>query len=226
MNTTAKNIQSEPYEKVKLLLQEGPVILINWESLGVPTDDKIMSDLSKTFPSLEYGTIQIKPRSTIASEFEYLCKTSYGKIDGQFNCLPSQYEAQSLHGNNGFLFNRTNILKSMGFAKSYFAESFGSLIQRCNYSFRGICDNEIFEYAFQIAKTEKPHFIYILTLDSHFPYLKYKNHAQELFQELSSLIKNFKERNLPYTLFIVGDHPPPLAPNFLATGVPYFIVRN
>ena len=221
----AEPINSPTYKKVKSLLEEGPLIFINWESLGVATDNSALDELLLQFPKLEYGLIETEPRSTISSEFEYICNKTYGKLVSNKDCLPLIYKSQYLHGNHGYFFNRKNISSLMGFEKSHFFEDFGSQKNTCFYSFKGVCDEQLFAHALKIAEHTKPHFIYALTLDSHYPYLKYRHHSKEILKEVGSLLNDVKSQGIPYTIFITGDHPPPFSDKFLKNNVPYFIYK-
>ena len=51
-----------------------------WESLGSPKNINVKENLLRRYPYIEIADVEMKPRSTISSEFEYLCSKSYGRI--------------------------------------------------------------------------------------------------------------------------------------------------
>ena len=201
-----------------------PTIFINWESLGIPRDPQILSKLQQRHPKLKYEAIKLSPRATIASEFEYLCGLTFGKLDEQRTCLPSKYSSIALHGNFGFFLNRKNTYQSFGFQRSKFMHSIQGKV--CFYSFRGKCDAALFENVIELARSESADFIYALTLDSHFPYMKYDNHAEDVWQEVDDFLNIVKNEALNYNLIIAGDHPPPVASEFYLDQVPLIYFQN
>lgn len=221
---SAVPIDSEVHELLLESLRKGPTILINWESLGVPTDPLIIKKLLQQHKTLNYKVIKVPPRATISSEFEYLCARTFGKIDEQVICSPHQQSSIALHGNIGVLFNRKNLYPALGFQSFNFMESIPG--DTCFFSFRGKCDSAVFENVIKLANRKSAQFIYALTLDSHFPYAKYTHHAEELWQEVNDFLLKYKREGLSYNLIIVGDHPPPLSVEFYSDQVPLFYMPD
>ena len=217
-------IESEVHEILRESLLNGPTIFINWESLGVPRDPQIVEKLLQRNPKLNYKVINTLPRATISSEFEYLCGHTFGKLDEQVICLPSDQTSIALHGNFGFFLNRENTYNSFGFQSAKLMHSIAGSV--CFFSFRGKCDSAVFESVIKLARSKSAEFIYALTLDSHFPYAKYSSHAEQLWQEIDDFLVVFKSEDLSFNLIIVGDHPPPLAPEFFDDQVPLFYLKN
>ena len=220
----AVSIDSEVHKILRESLRNRPTILINWESLGVPRDPQVAMKLQQRHPNLNYRVVNLSPRATISSEFEYLCGLTFGKLDEQVTCLPSEQSSIALHGNFGFFLNRKNIYDSLGFQTSNFMKSIPG--DTCFFSFRGKCDTAVFENVIELARTKSAEFIYALTLDSHFPYAKYASHAEELWQEIDDFLVAFKNEALDYNLIIVGDHPPQIASEFDGEKVPLFYLQN
>ena len=216
-------IDSTVYKILRESLLNGPTILINWESLGVPRDPQFVKKLQQRHPNLNYRAVHVSRRSTISSEFEYLCAQTFGKLDEQQPCLPSEQSSVALHGNFGFFLNRKNTYHSLGFQRSHFMDSIPG--DTCFFSFRGKCDDAVFKNVIELGKRKDAIFIYALTLDSHFPYLKYANHAEEIWQEIANFLVAFDNAALSYNLIIVGDHPPPFSSEFYGDKVPLLYMQ-
>ena len=219
----ATPIDSSVHEALRESLLNGPTILINWESLGVPRDFQVVQKLQERHPNLNYNEVKILPRSTISSEFEYLCGRSFGRLNEQAICLPHRQSSIALHGNFGYFFNRKNTYKAFGFKIFNFMNSIPG--ETCFYSFRGKCDRAVFDNVIKLARAKSADFIYVLTLDSHFPYVKYESHGKELWNEIDDFLTIFQNSALGYNLIIVGDHPPPLASEFYGDRVPLIYMK-
>ncbi|WP_417608963.1 sulfatase-like hydrolase/transferase [Parasphingorhabdus sp.] len=167
------------------------LVLIIVESLGVPKNNKAMSD--KLFA--KYKSSAVKARydvsqgtslyynSTTAGEMRELCgrwgdyyellKTDNPAV---LNCLPAQlakkgYATQAMHSFKGPFFKRETWYPKIGFQKREFAvdlEERGA--EKCGGVFAGACDRQVPKMlADNLKKATQPTFQYWLTLNSHLP---------------------------------------------------------
>ena len=214
------------YDAAKDLILSGPTIFLNWESLGVPLNASVIEKILKRYPRLSYKAIY-RDASTIDSEFNYLCSVNVGVFQSDSVCLPNLVKFSSaFHGNNSFIYNRTDFYRNAGFDLIKFRKDFPSYPDECFYSFKGLCDKNLFTEVFDLAGKKTYDLIYALTLDSHFPYFKYENHVEDLYSEVDDVMREYFENHSSYNLLIVGDHPPPgFTPKFDSTHVPLFMVK-
>lgn len=219
-------VESRVHDLIKVELSKKNVILINWESLGVPGDKRLVEEVLKNHDGLQYFTENVRSRSTLASEFEYLCEQSLGILNSEAKCIAQNSKSVALHGNSDFLFNRRSLYPKMGFEKVISRSDFKGH-EECFYSFRGVCDEDIIHKVINLANEADYNFIYALTLDSHYPYIKYQQHASELYQEVQQVLTSLLSCcGHLYTILIVGDHPPPLSNEFLQNLVPVFVLKG
>lgn len=167
------------------------LVLIMVESLGVPKDNKAMSD--KLFAY--YDSSAVKERydvsqgtslyynSTTSGEMRELCGRwgdYYELLDATnpdiLNCLPAQlaekgYAAQAMHSFKGPFFKRATWYPKIGFQKREFAadlEKRGA--EWCGGVFAGACDRQVPKMlAENLKKAKQPTFQYWLTLNTHLP---------------------------------------------------------
>jgi hypothetical protein len=193
-------------------------ILVVFESLGVPKDRSILSDLIRAYPEFDITILSHEGGSTLPAEIRYLCG-----INGGFNdhslCITKQIDSRAMHGNTLAYFNRAELYHSMGF-KKIFGQHELSGLETCNYSYTAICDRSLRQRLLQeVNNTKCSKFHYVLTIDSHFPYSKYSNHVSGLYGDLSEWLETMKIIIKAYPgcqVVIVGDHPPPLSHHFEA----------
>jgi len=167
------------------------LVLIIVESLGVPKNNKAMSD--KLFAY--YKSSAVKARydvsqgtnlyynSTTAGEMRELCGRwgDYYELlktdnPAALNCLPAQlakkgYATQAMHSFKGPFFKRETWYPKIGFQKREFAvdlEDRGA--ERCGGVFAGACDRQVPKMlADNLKRATQPTFQYWLTLNSHLP---------------------------------------------------------
>lgn len=221
------------------------VLLIVNESWGSPRKAEVQQDILKNIlnnPSvlhLEYGESDFIG-ATVEGEFRELCQlsvSSYGfqySEDSEFlNCLPlyfhkKGYRTVAMHGNSGGLYDRFSWYKKAGFQKILFREDVPANLPHCR-AFKGVCDSALFNIVEEYFASDKPIFMYWLTLTSHSPYdekdiikrridcSKYQipdgaicNNLQlqaQFFDQLAELIR--KPEMKDSEIVVVGDHQPP-----------------
>jgi len=166
------------------------VVLVVVESLGYMIDPKdralIDSPLSDPRIAQKYkvtsGTATYYG-STTAGEMRELCHTrkfyaDYAPKYG-FSCLPELlhrrgYESVALHAFSGGMFERKFWYPRLGFDKEIFGQQILKQTHRmCGGAFRGACDADmapvIVNAAKRLGPTDRPRFIYWLTLNTHIP---------------------------------------------------------
>ena len=192
----------------------------------MPKNKILIENILEKFDSMEYFSENVGSQGTLASELQYLCQRSLGVLDPEVVCIPHNTTSVAIHGNSDYVFNRRALYQKLGFQKFISRSDFEGQ-ETCFYSFRGICDEGIFRKVINLANTSKYNFIYALTLDSHFPYMKYQQHAIELYEELEKVVELLSNCcSHLYTIIIVGDHSPPLSNEFLKNTVPVFILKK
>lgn len=166
--------------------------------------------------SVPYQQYISKPLPSLASYFEN-----------------KDYKSMAIHSYEGWFWNRENVYKQMGF------ESFKSKDHFDSPEYKGffISDDEVSRSIIQeVDNTEKPMFIYAVTMQNHGPYdddTRYKdgnpikaegnltNDARKILetythgahdadQSLKMLIDHFKESDEPTVIVFYGDHLPML----------------
>ena len=180
--------------------------------------------------------------STTAGEMRELCdtRTSYKELtkDLAQTCLPAQlhrngYATLAFHGFSGEMFDRTDWYPVLGFDHMAFGENLLPTLKRtCGTAFPGPCDTDVAKViSLEAAKTEKPKFIYWLTLNTHIPvapgFAKTNFNCagdpgvfqragvcrmgelwHDLFEAIAKLALD--PAIAPAEILIVGDHAPPL----------------
>ncbi|MEJ6593640.1 MAG: hypothetical protein HQ482_12170 [Sphingomonadales bacterium] len=167
------------------------LVLIIVESLGVPKNNKAMSD--KLFAY--YNDSAVKARyevsqgtslyynSTTSGEIRELCGRwgdYYELLETDdlktLNCLPAQlvkkgYATQAMHSFKGPFFKREDWYRKIGFQKREFAvdlEKRGA--EWCGGVFAGACDRQVPKmWAENLKRAKQPTFQYWLTLNTHLP---------------------------------------------------------
>jgi phosphoglycerol transferase MdoB-like AlkP superfamily enzyme len=141
------------------------------------------------------------------------------------------YKSMAIHSYEGWFWNRENVYKEMGF------ESFMSKDQFNNPQYKGdfISDDEVANSIInQVDSTDKPMFIYTVTMQNHGPYddnrygsnpiqaegnltpeakstlETYTQGAHDADASLQKLIDHFKESGEPTVIVFYGDHLPML----------------
>ena len=192
------------------------IVIVMWEALGVPYNKTIINSLNLKFPTIDIKEIETMPRSTIQSEFNILCNVKITQNLNKLKCLPKKYKSsKAYHGNNKSYFSREYIYPRLGFkefeGKSDFINS-----PVCNFAYIAICDSHIFKILIEDIKQKKYDLLYFLTIDSHFPFTKYINHEEEMFQNLELVIESFigLKKDCNCSMYVIGDHAPLLAPQF------------
>ncbi len=167
------------------------LVLIMVESLGVPHDNKVMSD--KLFAY--YGNSAIQARydvsqgtslyynSTTAGEFREMCGKwgdYYELLDAadaaKLNCLPAMlakkgYATHAMHSFKGEFFKRTEWYPNIGFqTREFWPELQERGAEWCGGVFAGACDRQIPSMlAENLKRAKQPTFLYWLTLNAHLP---------------------------------------------------------
>ena len=167
------------------------LVLIMVESLGVPNDNKAMSD--KLFAYYDNSAIQARYdvsrgtslyyNSTTAGEFREMCGKwgdYYELLDpadaAKMNCLPARlaakgYATHAMHSFQGAFFKRDKWYPNIGFQqREFWPELQAKGAEWCGGVFAGACDRQIPELLAENLKNAKqPTFLYWLTLNSHLP---------------------------------------------------------
>lgn len=168
--------------------------------------------------SVPYQQYISKPVPSLASYFE-----------------SNGYKSMGIHSYEGWFWNRENVYKQLGF------ESFMSKDQFQNPEYKGlfISDDEVSRNIIkQVDETEKPMFIYAVTMQNHGPYddnrygetaIKangnltdsarsiletYTQGAHDADQSLQMLIDHFEKSDEPTVIVFYGDHLPMLGMDY------------
>ncbi|WP_282939205.1 LTA synthase family protein [Paenibacillus sp. RC67] len=145
------------------------------------------------------------------------------------------YKSMGIHSYEGWFWNRENVYKQLGF------ESFMSKDQFQNPEYKGlfISDDEVSRNIIkQVDETDKPMFIYAVTMQNHGPYddnrygetaIKadgnltdsarsiletYTQGAHDADQSLQMLIDHFQQSDEPTVIVFYGDHLPMLGMDY------------
>jgi hypothetical protein len=180
--------------------------------------------------------------STTFGEMRELCGTREPYRDftakSGASCLPERlhlrgYATIAVHAFSGDMFDRKEWYPKVGFDKELFGEELMTRTKRmCGTAFRGVCDADLAPLiAKEAAYTNKPRFIYWLTLNTHVPVApgdartdfgcKSKDtvfahpsvcRMGELWHDLFTTIARLSLDPAigPAEILIVGDHAPPL----------------
>ncbi|HEY9090119.1 sulfatase-like hydrolase/transferase [Parasphingorhabdus sp.] len=167
------------------------LVLIMLESLGVPRDNKAMSD--KLFAYYDNSAIQARYdvsqgtslyyNSTTAGEYRELCGKwgdYYELLDpvqaAKENCLPMRlaskgYVTQAMHSFEGDFFKRAEWYPNIGFQmREFWPDLRAKGAEWCGGVFAGACDRQIPKMlAENLKKAKQPTFLYWLTLNTHLP---------------------------------------------------------
>ncbi|OXM84975.1 hypothetical protein CF651_18360 [Paenibacillus rigui] len=169
--------------------------------------------------SVPYQQYINKPLPSLASYFE-----------------SKDYKSMAIHSYEGWFWNRENVYKQMGF------ESFKSKERFDNPEYKGffISDDEVSRSIIkEVDDTEKPMFIYAVTMQNHGPYddakrydsnpIKaegnltedarsiletYTHGAHDADQSLQMLIDHFEQSDEPTVIVFYGDHLPMLGMDY------------
>ncbi len=202
--------------------------------------------------------------STTAAEIREMCGRwgdYYEVLDkADAGCLPARlakegYETRAYHSFTGDFFDRREWYPNIGFQRSSFAES---LIERgtleCGGVFAGACDRDVPALlAKDLKASDKPQFIYWLTVNSHLPVPPGMNLNVDRCENLSAdlaenypmicrqfalwdqmdraIIAEITKSDFPPTdILIVGDHMPPYydrhhRSQFAPDKVPWMLLR-
>ncbi|WP_162558855.1 sulfatase-like hydrolase/transferase [Sphingorhabdus sp. EL138] len=167
------------------------LVLIMVESLGVPHDNKVMSD--KLFAYYDNSAIQARYdvsqgtslyyNSTTAGEFREMCGKwgdYYELLDAadaaKLNCLPAMlatkgYATHAMHSFKGEFFKRAEWYPNIGFqTREFWPELQERGAEWCGGVFAGACDRQIPSMlAENLKRAKQPTFLYWLTLNAHLP---------------------------------------------------------
>ncbi|MEQ8742042.1 sulfatase-like hydrolase/transferase [Parasphingorhabdus sp.] len=183
------------------------LVLIIVESLGVPKNNKAMSD--KLFAQYKNSAVTARYdvsqgtslyyNSTTSGEMRELCgrwgdyyellETNDSK---KLDCLPAQlakkgYATQAMHSFKGPFFKREDWYPKIGFQKREFAvdlEKRGA--EWCGGVFAGACDRQVPKMlAENLKRAKQPTFQYWLTLNTHLPVPTQQNLHSENCEKVS-----------------------------------------
>lgn len=218
--TTPSNNKVYKMLKDRSIGKKGTILVV-WESLGVPLDKKILATLQREIDPATMETITHEGGSTVAAEIRYLCGVN-GTLQTGTDCLPNHDSSTAMHGNTLSYFNRYSLYRNIGFEKYLGRSDLGDL-EVCHFAYTAICDEQLLDQLLKTVKQEQcKGFYYALTIDSHFPYLKYSDHPAQLISDVKIFLQKYEALRVELPdceLIVVGDHPPPLSNNFEAKSV-------
>jgi len=186
-----------------------PIILLNNSGYSVHLDS-----------SLFYGgTSQAEVRELYNKSGEaYFSVIQHGFSDTKGITQQKKivgYNTIALQSFSGFYSSGFHFRKASGFnqIKDF---SFFKKLSPVNYNnhYISVSDEAVFDYGFKQLSIENKAFLYILTINSHLPFLTQSgeselesqyNRIKEQFSYLAALLKKYPVDKL----VIVGDHPPP-----------------
>jgi hypothetical protein len=163
------------------------VIVVIVESLGVPSNpaDKALFDRiwNKQAWSARYDVSEgVTPYygSTTTAEMRELCGlwADVPEVDfGSTRCLPwkfrdAGFRTVAMHSFDGAMFQRQSWYPKVGFEKRLFMDDLLKLhATRCSGIFDGVCDRDVPHIIgnYLRANSDKPNFVYWLTLNAHLP---------------------------------------------------------
>ncbi len=223
MITLSSAVKSEKsgniiYKLSRENLEKGAgVVLIVWESLGI-SDSDILRKYVAEKSNQKVREISWEGGSTVPAEIRYLCGSNNGFYASE--CL-GRFASYSIayHGNSLSYFNRNQAYLDYGFMDIFGRSQLIELgYADCSYAYNAICDDSLLDALFSKVQENKCRgLFYALTIDSHYPYRKYTNHDLQMYEEVSRLADRAKKLKATFEnchIYIVGDHPPPLARNF------------
>jgi hypothetical protein len=205
------------HSEVKAALSEGHgVVLVVWESLGVPIDERAVAEFRRKHPQVRVREEPYFEGSTTAAEARYLCAISGDDYASQ-ECIPKLTRSEAFHGNSLSYFSRGQAYEEMGFRRSFGRNELRTY-PTCEYAYTAVCDKDLIRVALEAVKREGCNgLFYVLTIDSHFPYAKYGDLVEGLLADVGSSVEVIRRElaDVPNCRVVVaGDHPPPLAANF------------
>jgi hypothetical protein len=248
------------------------LVVIVVESWGIETDPNIANALTQPYlqPELlsQYRVVQGEVRfygSTVAAEARELCGRKFGpQIESASSqdlqgCVPGRlaalgYSSVGLHGMDQEMFRRKIWYRSLGFQEEWFRDRFRQQeLPDCPGAFVGTCDAAVADWMAHRLTTasDRPDFVYWMTLNSHLPVPIPSGTAPEPSCVLSPLpaqppsfcswyrlVANvhssvarlaLTKLSRPTIFVIVGDHAPPVSNSVLRnefsdTDVPYVIL--
>lgn len=263
-NLSASKIASEQ-KNLLIVMVEGLGAFKNQKDRAL-FEDALKSGLPENRFKLESGRTVYKGSTTGAASRE-LCN-QWGDYltylgTGPHNCLPRKladagFETISYHGFGQSMFKRNLWYPEIGFSEINFATDIlnkhKNLVPSvCGSVFNGLCDLEVGDVVHQrlLEKSDKPKFIYWLTLNTHIPFVaKEKSEIGcgtksaaidnktvceltdmwlDVFKKVSKIAS---DPNLPNTdILIVGDHHTPLweraaKDKFILNNVDYYLLRD
>jgi hypothetical protein len=171
------------------------VVLIVVESFGKLLNPASAEWLSSPFYSpamrntyhIEEGEVPFRG-ATVSAEYRELCGVSGSVaqittpdplLETNLSCLPALmqragFETHAFHGYSGNMFDRNEWYPSLGFEHSTFIEDLSSpkAAPRCGAAWPGVCDEYMVGLLRDLLlrpKSDRPQFIYWLSLNSHLP---------------------------------------------------------
>jgi hypothetical protein len=236
------------------------------ESLGAPEDPNVMAWLDRTVRhslpdgyQAYVGTTSFKGATTSA-ELRQLCALSGGydrlNSDDASACLPARLSSlgmrtRGLHAFSGRMFQRIRWWPQLGLQQRLFFEDLAPLMptRRCGQAFRGLCDEDLVDYALRNHGQSGAQFTYLLTLNTHLPLnlsissgvrppICQERHIppmsctllaahQRFLKHLGAALRRRTDKPL---VVIVGDHAPPFVDaeersTFKTDQVPYWVLE-
>jgi hypothetical protein len=249
------------------------VVLIVVESWGLPLDAHLAQALNAPYDDpriarkydVSYGSVSLSG-STVPGEARELCHSRMGfnilftSPELLHGCLPAFFHARnyqnlSIHGYYGTMFQRKTWYPKIGFDQMWFGPDLDKLkLPVCDGAFPGTCDAAIAGWignSLLPVDTEKPRFIYWVTLNSHLPVPAHPKLADDgvcstlpslrnsvalcsWFRLVRNVHQSVQQLALgpsarPTVFVVVGDHAPPFADPklrryFSATDVSYVLL--
>ena len=254
------------------------VVLIVVESWGMPLDSRLAQALTASYDdpqvaasyNVTYGAAPFSGL-TVPGEARELCQSTMGfailhlSPDQASRCLPailhrSGYRNIAVHGYVGQMFYRSAWYPKLGFDETRFGPELEKIgLPRCRGAFPGVCDTAIAQWmgtsllgsASRGSASNKPRFIYWVTLNSHVPEPARPDLADDgvcatqpalnasaalcswfrlvraVHQSVSQLATKVNDR--PTVFVLVGDHAPPfgdprLCNQFSSAQVPFVML--
>jgi hypothetical protein len=240
------------------------------EAMGQPTNAVLRERLNAIWTRPEFASrFEITQgtttyySSTTSGELRELCQRwgDYREIEGpQPNCIPAilaqrGYETRAYHGFVPNFFDRDRWYPLVGFEHLSFMEDLEHRgASHCPNVFPGACDRDVPALiSADIAQSNRPQFVYWLTLNSHLPVVANRELQTEDCRQLGStlddsfplvcrlfaiwdgsaeaLARVVAEPDFPPThILVVGDHMPPFTQQnsrllFEPENVPWFLLR-
>lgn len=194
------------------------MIFLIWESLGVPKNNNLLESFRNEIKPAQVQILKYEGGSTISAEIRFLCGYDHGLTDTSLRA-PKFYSSTAYHGNKLTFFNRKLLYEKMRFS-SFLDRYKMSHLPVCHFAYNAVCDRSMLKFIFsKVLSNGCKGITHLLTIDSYFPCLNCKHHAQDLLADLNWFLDEFSEVKKLISecdLVVVGDHPPPLAKGFRA----------